>query len=39
MLAAARGTKITISAEGTDAAAALEAVRALVEDGFGEDRD
>lgn len=40
LLAAARGTKITISAEGAaDADSALDAVCALVEDGFGEDRD
>jgi len=39
LLAAARGTTIAISADGTDANAALEAVCALVADGFGEDRD
>lgn len=39
MLAAARGTTITVSAVGGDADAALAAVCNLVEDGFGEDRD
>lgn len=39
LLAAARGTTITISAEGEDAEAALKAVCALVEDGFGEVRN
>jgi phosphocarrier protein len=34
LLAAARGTTITISAEGIDEAAAVEALRALVERGF-----
>ncbi len=36
LLAAARGTEITISAEGDDEAAALEALCQLVESGFGE---
>lgn len=39
MLGAAKGTTIIVNAEGTDADAALVAVCALVEDGFGEDRD
>ena len=39
MLGAARGTSITVSADGADAGAAIAAIRALVEDGFGEDRD
>ena len=34
LLAAARGTTITISAEGIDEAAAIEALRSLVERGF-----
>ena len=34
LLAAARGTTITISAEGADEAAAVAALRALVERGF-----
>jgi len=34
LLAAARGTTITISAEGTDEGAAVEALRSLVERGF-----
>jgi phosphocarrier protein len=34
LLAAARGTTITISAEGIDEAAAVESLRALVERGF-----
>jgi phosphocarrier protein len=33
-LAAARGTVLTVSAEGADAAAALDAVVALIERGF-----
>jgi phosphocarrier protein len=37
MLAAGPGTCILIEAEGTDAAGALSALVALVEDGFGED--
>lgn len=39
MLAAAKGDEITISAEGADAAAALDALCALVADGFGEIAD
>ena len=37
MLAAAPGCEITISASGAEADEALDAVCALVEDGFGED--
>jgi phosphocarrier protein HPr len=37
LLAAGRGTEITISAEGDDEAAALEALCQLVESGFGEE--
>jgi phosphocarrier protein len=37
LLAAARGTTIRISADGADERAALEALAALVESGFGED--
>ena len=37
LLAAARGTTITISAEGPDEAAAVEALCGLVASGFGED--
>lgn len=37
LLAAARGTSITISAEGPDEAAAVEALSELVTTGFGED--
>lgn len=36
MLAASKGTSIEISAEGTDACAALSALSALVANGFGE---
>jgi len=36
LLAAARGTTITISADGDDEVAAVEALIALVETGFGE---
>lgn len=36
LLAAARGTTLTISADGPDEAAALAALVALVESGFGE---
>ena len=36
LLAAARGTLLTITAQGPDEAAALEALAALVESGFGE---
>ena len=39
MLAAGPGTKIRIEAKGRQAKAALTALRALVECGFGEDSD
>ncbi|PIW27305.1 MAG: HPr family phosphocarrier protein [Rhodospirillales bacterium CG15_BIG_FIL_POST_REV_8_21_14_020_66_15] len=38
MLAAAPGTEIEIACDGTDGAEALEALAALVEGGFDEDR-
>jgi phosphotransferase system HPr (HPr) family protein len=37
LLAAARGTIITITADGTDEREAVDALVALVESGFGED--
>ena len=37
LLAAARGTTITISAEGGDERAAIDALASLVQSGFGED--
>ncbi len=37
LLAAARGTTITISADGSDEREAIEALSALVASGFGED--
>jgi len=37
MLAAGPGASLAICAEGTDAAEALDALRILVEDGFGEE--
>ena len=37
LLAAARGSSITISADGVDEQAAVEALVVLVEGGFGED--
>jgi phosphocarrier protein HPr len=37
LLAAARGTTITISADGSDETAAVEALCGLVEAGFGEE--
>ena len=37
MLAAARGSEIAVSAEGTDAEAALDALEALVANRFGEE--
>jgi phosphocarrier protein HPr len=37
LLAASKGTEISISAEGEDEAAALEALIQLVESGFGEE--
>mgnify|MGYP001819862434 FL=1 len=39
MLAAAKGSTITVSADGPAEAAAMEAIVALVEDRFGEDRE
>ena len=36
LLAAARGTTLTISADGVDEASAVEALAQLVESGFGE---
>jgi phosphocarrier protein len=36
MLAAAKGTEITVSAEGDDAQAALNAIQALINNYFGE---
>jgi len=36
-LAAARGSRITVTCKGPDAEAAMEAVRALFASGFGED--
>jgi phosphocarrier protein HPr len=38
LLAAARGSTITISADGQDEDAAVKALVALVQSGFGEDR-
>jgi len=38
LLAAPRGTTITISAEGPDEAAAVEALCGLVASGFGEEQ-
>ena len=37
LLAAARGTTLTISADGQDEAAAVDALTQLVESGFGEE--
>jgi phosphocarrier protein HPr len=37
LLAAARGSTITISADGADETAAVDALVALVQSGFGED--
>ena len=37
LLAAARGSTLTISAEGDDEASAVEALTQLVESGFGEE--
>ena len=36
LLAASKGSTLTIEAEGTDAAAALDALEALIASGFGE---
>ncbi len=38
MLAAAKGTIITVTAEGPEADAAMEAITAMLADRFGEDR-
>ena len=37
LLAAARGSNVTITADGSDEQAAIDALAALVESGFGED--
>jgi phosphocarrier protein HPr len=37
LLAAARGTALTVSADGADEAAAVDALVGLVESGFGEE--
>jgi phosphocarrier protein len=37
LLAAARGTTLTISAEGADEASAVDALERLVQSGFGEE--
>jgi phosphocarrier protein len=37
ILAAARGSRITVRAAGNDAPSALDALGALIESGFGED--
>ncbi len=37
MLAAARGSTLVIEADGVDEAAAVEALRGLIESGFGEE--
>jgi phosphocarrier protein len=37
LLAAARGSTVTITAEGGDESAAVDALAALIESGFGED--
>ncbi len=37
MLAAAKGTRITVETSGTDEALAMQAVTALIADKFGED--
>ena len=39
MLAAATGTVIRVSVSGADAKAAIDAITALLDDRFGEDRD
>jgi phosphocarrier protein len=39
MLAAAKGTIITVTVEGPEADAAMEAITAMLADRFGEDRD
>lgn len=37
MLAAGKGTTVTVDADGPDEQAALDAIAALIESGFGED--
>jgi phosphocarrier protein HPr len=37
MLAASKGTKIRLTVEGSDEAEAMQAIGALIEDGFGEE--
>ncbi len=37
MLAASQGTRITLSAEGSDSDQAIGAIRQLIQDRFGED--
>jgi len=37
MLAASQGTRITLSAEGSDSDQAIAAIRQLIQDRFGED--
>lgn len=37
MLAAGQGTVVTVDAEGADAQAAVDAIGALIDSGFGED--
>ena len=37
MLAASQGTRITLSAEGSDSHQAIDAIRQLIQDRFGED--
>jgi phosphocarrier protein len=37
MLAAGKGSTVTVDADGPDEQAALEAIAALIESGFGED--
>ena len=39
MLAAAKGTIITVTAEGPEADTAMEAITAMLADRFGEDRE
>jgi phosphocarrier protein len=38
MLAAAQGTQVTVRTAGDDADQAMDALGALIEDGFGEDK-
>ncbi|HLL16626.1 MAG TPA: HPr family phosphocarrier protein [Pyrinomonadaceae bacterium] len=39
LLAASRGTELRLTIEGADEAEAMSAVCALIEDGFGEERE